>query len=213
MHGAFYPSEADQPHPSRARAIIKAHPEVRRLMTRNPWTALIAVSIVILQTAIAYGMGTLGFGYWWLSLLIAFCIGAFANHANYVIIHDATHNLIFGSKSWNKMVAIIADLPNLTSGAMGFRVYHLKHHSHQGDYEYDADLANHWEARLVGNKWYRKALWLMFFPIFQLTRPPRLKAITMRDRWFVLNLLCAAVYDVAVVYFCGWAGLVYLAFS
>lgn len=164
MQAFFHQSEFDQPHPSRARAIIKAHPEVRRLMVRNPYTALIATSLVIMQSAIAYGMGTLGFGYWWLSLLIAYCVGAFANHANYVIIHDATHNLILRSKSWNKMVAIIADLPNLTPGAMGFRVYHLKHHSHQGDYEYDADLANHWEARLVGNKWYRKALWLMLFP-------------------------------------------------
>ena len=133
MEAFFHQSEFDQPHPSRARAIIKAHPEVRQLMVRNPWTALIAVSIVVLQTVIAYAMGALGFGYWWLSLLIAFCIGAFANHANYVIIHDATHNLILRSSSWNKMVAIIADLPNLTPGAMGFRVYHLKHHSHQGD--------------------------------------------------------------------------------
>ena len=164
MQTTFHQSELDQPHPGRARAIIKAHPAVRQLMVRNPYTALITVSLLLMQTAIAYGMGKLGFGYWWLSLLIAYCIGAFANHANYVIIHDATHNLIFRSKSWNKMVAIIADLPNLTPGAMGFRVYHLKHHSHQGDYEYDADLANHWEAQLVGNKWYRKALWLMLFP-------------------------------------------------
>ncbi|PYL60906.1 MAG: fatty acid desaturase, partial [Verrucomicrobia bacterium] len=89
MQAAFYQSESDQPHPGRARAIIKAHPAVRELMVRNPWTALIAVSIVGLQTAIAYGMGTWGFSYWWLSLLLAFCIGAFANHANYVIIHDA----------------------------------------------------------------------------------------------------------------------------
>ncbi len=213
MQAFFHQSELDQPHPARARAIIKAHPEVRQLMVRNPYTALIALSLLIMQTAIAFGMGTLGFGYWWLSLLIAYCIGAFANHANYVIIHDATHNLIFRSKSWNKMVAIIADLPNLTPGAMGFRVYHLKHHSHQGDFEWDADLANHWEARLVGNKWYRKALWLMFFPFFQLTRPPRIKAITMCDRWFLVNLACAAAYDVAVVYFCGWAGLFYLVLS
>jgi len=158
MQEAFYQSESDQPHPGRARELIKAHPEVRQLMVRNPWTALIAVSIVILQTAIACAMGSLGFSYWWLSLLLAFCVGAFANHANYVIIHDATHNLIFRNPGWNKMVAVIADLPNLTPGAMGFRVYHLKHHAHQGDYEYDADLANHWEARLVGNKWYRKAI-------------------------------------------------------
>src|SRR5213079_3705109 len=95
MQAAFYQSESDQPHPGRARAIVKAHPEVRQLMVRNPWTALIAASIVVMQTAIAFGMGKLGFGYWWLSLLIAYCVGAFANHANYVIIHDATHNLIF----------------------------------------------------------------------------------------------------------------------
>src|SRR5438445_2343100 len=35
----------------------------------------------------------------------------------------------------------------------------------------------------------------------------------MRDRWFVVNFAFAVLYDVAVVYFCGWAGLVYLAFS
>src|SRR6266446_647316 len=68
MQAFFHQSEFDQPHPSRARAIIKAHPEVRRLMVRNPYTALIALSLVIMQSAIAYGMGTLGFGYWWLSL-------------------------------------------------------------------------------------------------------------------------------------------------
>jgi sphingolipid delta-4 desaturase len=213
MNAAFFQSELDQPHPARARAIVKAHPEVRQLMVRNPYTALIALGTVILQTTIAYLMGRLGFGYWWLSLIVAYCVGAFANHCNYVIIHDATHNLILPRKSWNIFVAILADLPNLMPGAMGFRVYHLKHHSHQGDYEYDADLANHWEARLVGNIWYRKALWLMLFAFFQLTRPPRLKAITMRDRWFVLNLVCALIYDIAVVLFCGWAGLLYLAFS
>ena len=69
MEAAFYQSEAEQPHPGRARAIIKAHPEVRQLIVRNPWTALIAVSIVLIQTGIAFGMGELGFGYCWLSLL------------------------------------------------------------------------------------------------------------------------------------------------
>ena len=59
MEVAFYQSESDQPHPGRARALIKAHPEVRELMVRNPWTALIAVSIVVLQTAIACTMGAL----------------------------------------------------------------------------------------------------------------------------------------------------------
>lgn len=213
MQAAFFQSGFEHPHGGRARALMKAHPEVRDLMVRNPWTALLALAIVVLQTSIAFWMSKLGADYWWLSLLIAYCVGAFANHANYVIIHDATHNLIFQNKSVNKLVAVLADLPNLTAGAMGFRVYHLKHHSHQGDYEHDADLANLWEARLVGNKWYRKAIWLMLFPIFQLTRPPRLKTITMWDRWFAMNFICAALYDAAIIYFFGWAGLLYLLFS
>jgi sphingolipid delta-4 desaturase len=108
------------------------------------------------------------------------------------------------------MVAIFADLPNLMPGAIGFGIYHLKHHSHQGDYEYDADLANQWEARLVGNRWYAKAIWLFLFPIMQLTRPPRIKALTMWNRWVFLNALCALTYNLAIIYFCGWAGFFYL---
>lgn len=192
---------------------MKAHPEVRQLFGRNPYTALILIFVLTLQTSIAYAMGRLGSGYWWLSVMIAFCVGAFANHCMYVIIHDATHNLIFKNKTWNKLAAIFADLANLVPGAIGFSVYHLKHHAHQGDYEYDADIASRWEARLIGNKWYRKALWLLLFPFFQLTRPPRLKAITMWSRWSVVNLCAAIAYDFAVVYFCGWAGLLYLVFS
>lgn len=213
MQQDFFTAEFDQPHPERTRAIMKAHPEVRQLFGRNPYTALILIFVLTLQTSIAYAMGRLGSGYWWLSVMIAFCVGAFANHCMYVIIHDATHNLIFKNKTWNKLTAILADLPNLVPGAIGFGVYHLKHHAHQGDYEYDADIANRWEARLIGNKWYRKALWLLLFPFFQLTRPPRLKAITMWSRWSAVNLLFAVAYDFALVYFCGWPGLLYLVFS
>ncbi len=58
-------------------------------MGRNPWTILIALSVVSLQTALAFVFGRLGFGYWWLSLLVAYGVGAFANHSMYVLIHDA----------------------------------------------------------------------------------------------------------------------------
>src|ERR1700736_1370499 len=210
MAAVFYQSELDQPHPARTRAIIKAHPEVRQLMVRNPYTALIALAVLLLQTSIAFWMGSLGFGYWWLSLLIAYLVGAFVNHTNYVVVHDATHNLLFQKKSWNNLIAIMADLPNLLPAAMGFRVYHLKHHSHQGAYELDIDLPSRWEARLVGNIWYRKAIWMMLFPGVQLPRPPRVKTYTMWSRWLFTSFACALAYDAAIIYFCGWAGLFYL---
>ena len=213
MQQDFLRAEFDQPHPERTRAIMKAHPEVRQLIGRNPYTVFIMLFVLILQVSIAYGMGKLGFHYWWVSMIIAYCIGAFANHCMYVIIHDATHNMVFTGKVWNKMVAIFADLPNLVPGAMGFNVYHLKHHAHQGDYDYDADLAGHWEAKFIGNKWYGKAFWLLFFPVFQVTRPPRLKAITFFGKWTFINLFFSLAFDALIVYFCGWAGLMYLVFS
>lgn len=213
MQRTFHQSEGDQPHPERTRAILKAHPEVRALFGRNPLTAWIALGVVGLQTALALIIGRLGWSYWWLSLLVAYGVGAFANHAMYVVIHDSIHNLVFRNRTLNKFVAILADLPNLVPGAIGFGVYHLKHHAHQGAYEYDADIASVWEARLIGDKWYRKALWLLFFPLFQITRPPRLKAITMWNRWIFINLLAIAAYDFAIVRGCGWAGFCYLAFS
>src|SRR5689334_9140646 len=113
---SFFHSELGHPHTSRARAIIRAHPEVRQLMGRNPWTLLIALTVVSLQTSLAFLLGKLGFGYWWLSLLVAYGVGAFANHAMYVLIHDAIHNLILPSKTLNKMIAIFADLPNVLPG-------------------------------------------------------------------------------------------------
>ena len=87
-------------------------------------------------------------------------------------------------------MAIIADLPNTVPTAMGFRCYHLKHHSHLGDYDYDADLPGHWEARIVGNRWYAKAIWLFGFAIVQVTRLGRLKGTVpmMGLGFFVLTV-------------------------
>ena len=171
----FFPAELKRPHPIRRMAILKAHPEVRALMGQDIWTFWITLGVVLGQAAMAYGLGRLGIGYWWLTLIVAWGIGAFPNHAMFVAIHDYTHNLVFKNVVLNKLGLILADLPNTMPTGMGFRCYHVKHHSHLGDYDFDADLPSRWEADLVGNKWYMKAGWLFFFAIFQLTRLERLK--------------------------------------
>ncbi len=210
----FHKSQIDQPHPQRTKEIMRAHPEVRTLIGRNPWTAAIMLFILSLQVGMAYVMGrVLPAEYWWVAPIAAWCIGAFANHTMYVIIHEATHNLVFMSRTANRWVAMMADLPNLVPGSMGFVVFHLKHHAHQGDYDQDADMANDWEARLIGNTAIGKALWLLFFPVFQVTRPARLKSINMWSKWTWINLGMAIVFDVAITYFCGWVGLLYLVCS
>jgi sphingolipid delta-4 desaturase len=208
---SFLPANPHRPHPLRRRAILEAHPEAAALIGIDPMTAAITLAVVIGQTIIAGIMGNLGLGYWWIALLTAYCIGAFANHAMFVVIHDAIHNLVFKSLALNKWVAILADLPNTFPTAMGFRCYHMKHHSHLGDYDYDADLPSRWEGRIVKNIWYRKALWLFFFAVFQLTRLSRLKGtVPMRGRWTFINIGSLLVYDAAVLYFLGANAFLYL---
>src|ERR1700744_5784392 len=210
---AFFVSAVDQPHPERSIAISTTRPEVRRLIGRNPWTALIALCVVILQVALAAAMGRLGLSCWWAAFLLAYGIGAFANHCLYVVIHDAAHRLIFRSRAANMLVAIFADMPNVMPTAIGFCIYHLKHHAHQGDYGRDADIASHWEARLIGRLWYRKALWLLLLPLVQLTRPARIKGILVVNRWSLVNIATAVTFDAAIVALFGWNALVYLGAS
>jgi sphingolipid delta-4 desaturase len=200
-----------RPHPPRKRAILAAHPEVAGLTGHDPLTAVITVAIVAGQVAIAGLLGALGFGYWWLALIVAFGVGAFANHALFVIIHDACHNAIFGKPAWNKWAGILADLPNTVPTAMGFRYYHIKHHSHLGDYDYDADLPSQWEARTFGQSWYGKAAWMFFFGAFQLMRLGRLRGtVPMWGRWTFINAACVLLFDVAVLIWLGPNALLYL---
>jgi sphingolipid delta-4 desaturase len=213
VRNEFYQSAAEQPHRQRTRTMLAAHPEIRVLFGENRWTFALIVAVVALQTSIAAGMGRLGVGGWWVAVIVAWCAGAFANHALYVMIHDATHNLIFRRRAPNQWAAILADLPNVFPAAMGFRVYHLQHHAHQGDYHLDADIANRWEARLVGHSPLGKALWLLCFPLFQLTRPPRLRAIRMWGAWNWANIAVNATYVALVYRFFGANAIVYLTAS
>jgi sphingolipid 4-desaturase/C4-monooxygenase len=202
---------ADRSHVQRRRAILESHPEVRDLFVRDINTFYITAAIFVGQVAIAAWMGHLGMSWWWLSLIVAYCVGAFANHAMFVIIHDSIHNAVFESPTLNKWNAILADLPNAFPTAMGFRCYHVKHHSHLSSYDYDADVPSEWEAKLVGNVWWKKAAWLFFFSIMQLTRLYRLKgSVPIWGKWTYINFAVIAVFDVAVVYFLGWGALLYL---
>lgn len=203
----FSYSNAPEPHRERTRALLQQHPEVRKLIGRNPYSAVIIVAVVALQMTLAFMLRDQP---WWLALLMAYAVGAFANHCLYVLIHEASHNLIFKGKMANILAGMVADLPNTVPGSISFRAYHLKHHSFQGDYYLDADLANRWEARLIGSSMLGKALWLLFFPVFQVLRPPRLKEIPFMNGWTIVNWVVVFGSDVLVLIFWGPVAILYL---
>ncbi|WP_026995124.1 fatty acid desaturase [Flectobacillus major] len=199
-----------EPHRIRTREIIKAHPEVKKLITKNPMTFAWILGCVSLQVVMAYLVKDQA---WWVILAAAWCIGAFPTHTLFVCIHEAAHNLIFKKPSWNVYAGIIANFPSLAPTAISFKNYHLKHHAFQGVHELDADLPDFWEAKLINNYFIGKMLWLLFFPIFQAIRTLRCLELAVFDRFVIMNIVCQLAFDAAIVYTMGWPALAYLGAS
>ncbi len=204
--GFSYSPEAE-PHKARTQAILREHPDVRKLIGRNPYSFLAIVALVALQVAAAAWIVGKP---WWVFLLVAYTVGAVANHALFVQIHECCHNLIFKKRILNTLAGCLANIPSAFPTSVSFQRYHLKHHSYQGVYELDADIPSEWEARLVGNSSIRKALWLALFPIFAAVHTMRVKEVKTFDRWILLNWVIVFGADVLIVMAFGWTALLYL---
>lgn len=191
----FARTDEREPHRDRTKAILQAHPEVRDLIGKNPATFFIILFTVALQITLA---ALLRDAPWWMIALVAYGVGAFADHALFVMVHECAHNLIFRSTWKNMMAAMLANLPQFFPSAVSFKRYHLKHHSFQGVHELDADLPGYWEAKLINNYSIGKALWLLLFPVFQITRTSRTREIPIVDRWIVLNWILQVSFNVAI---------------
>ena len=204
---AFVHSSEQEPHRIRTKQILKKHPEVRNLIGKNPYTFLVILGLVGLQLGLAFLVKDQA---WWVVLLVAYGIGAFADHALFVTIHEVSHNLLFKRKAFNTLAGIIANIPSVIPTSVSFQRYHLKHHSFQGIQELDGDLPYEWEVKITGRSTIMKALWLLLYPVVQITRTFRLKEIKPIDGWVILNFLVLAVTDSLILYFWGWGSVIYL---
>jgi sphingolipid 4-desaturase/C4-monooxygenase len=207
---SFTRSTEPEPHRGRTKAILRQHPEIRRLIGKNPSTFWLALGIVALQLVIAYLVRGQA---WWVVVAVAYVVGAFANHTLFVVIHECTHKLVFRRGTSNILTGLMANLPLAVPASVSFAKYHLKHHAYQGIYELDGDLPSLWEARLVGGSPWRKALWLALFPVIEGLRPLRLKEIPFWDGWLLVNTIVQFAFDIAVLVVLGPKALVYLVLS
>ncbi|MGE0769556.1 MAG: fatty acid desaturase [Hyphomicrobiaceae bacterium] len=207
---AFSQTSKAAPHRSRAKTIVRELPELRQLFGPNRWSFAVILGVVALQMAMAALLGRQPF---WMAIIVAWLIGAFCNHAMYVMIHEAAHRLIFRQGFANDIAAIIADSVNVIPAAISFRSHHLEHHAHQGVLDRDADLASQWEARLVGHSSLLKGCWLLLFPLFAALRPTRVRRVRSPVGMMVLNWLVVLGVDALVVWHLGPTALLYLALS
>src|SRR3954466_11491925 len=102
---SFAFSKEREPHRDRTKELLISHPELRRYIGKNPYTFLIIVICVALQVGIGYILRDAA---WWMILPSAFFFGAYVSHALWTLIHECSHNLIFGKSYWNTLAGIIA---------------------------------------------------------------------------------------------------------
>src|ERR1700679_759161 len=203
----FVYSVKQEPHRLRTRQILQQHPDVRKLIGKNNYTFFAVLGLVLFQVAMAWLVKGSS---WWIIVGAAYLLGAFADHSLFVMIHECAHHLLFKSRAANRLAGILSNLPQLFPSSVSFEKYHIKHHSFQGVHELDADLPNKWEAKLISNSFLGKALWLLFFPIFQIFRLSRLKEIHPIDGWIITNFVLQALFTAAIWYFMGWHAIVFL---
>ncbi|KAI0360427.1 dihydroceramide delta-4-desaturase [Trametes cingulata] len=200
----------EEPHRTRRMAIMKAHPEVTKLMGHEPLTKWVVLGVVSLQIAIACllrRMHPLSP----LFLLCAYVVGGTANHNLFLAIHEITHNLAFKSVKANKTLAVFANLPIGIPYSAAFKRYHIEHHKYLGEDGIDTDLPTRFELLCLNN-----VLGKVFFATFQILfyalRPGfvRTQAFT---QWHFVNLVTQLVFDYVLVKTFGARPLIYLLMS
>lgn len=120
-------SAGRNPHIDRAKRLVRSHPGVRGLFGPYPPSALWAGVVVAGQLFLAW---TLSDAHRLVNYAAAYFVGAFASHALFVLIHDASHNLILHGGLANRLIGILCNVGQGFPSAMSFRAYHLLRHGH-----------------------------------------------------------------------------------
>jgi len=197
-----------EPHAARTRQLLAAHPELRALAGPTPTSAAWTIGLVITQCSLALLVGHRS---WMLWVPCAYVIGATIDHALWALIHDCSHNLMFRSRTANRLIAIVGNVPLVFPAAMSFCKYHLLHHRHMGDLELDAGIPGPTESRVIGRSGVAKAIWVAGTALVQgVIRPRRLTRVRLLDGWTAINIVFQLAAVALLVRWAGMAPLEYL---
>jgi len=116
-------------HRERARAMLRSHPEIRKLLGRAASTAVWCLLFAGGQLAVAAAMSHVP---WWALIAVAWLVGCWINVCLFQLAHECNHGLVFRSKSWNRWLFTFTSLPMFLSGHHTWWVEHLVHHNDLG---------------------------------------------------------------------------------
>jgi len=215
----FIYSDEAEPHKSRKAAILRAHPEVTKLMGPEWRTKYIVGATVALQVFMAW----LTLEWKWPAYIAAvYVVGATANHSLFLAIHELAHNL-GAERQWaNKLIAMTANMPIGIAYCVTFKPFHMEHHRYQGHDGRDTDVPCGLECYMITDSafgyvdhTFRKAFF-MFGQIFAYAlRPMCVKPdlVPIGDPFLTLNWVVQLSFDATMVYCFGLNAMLYFLLS
>jgi sphingolipid 4-desaturase/C4-monooxygenase len=204
----FHEMIHDEPHVTRRKQIIAAHPEVKELFQTDRTSLVVLVLIIVVHFTILYYVKSAS---WPVYLLSLYCIGATLCHSTQALVHDLTHFTCFESVILNKLTAILCNLPNGIPSAISFGRYHKDHHVYMNIRGIDSDLPTDWEIRTF-NTPLRKLFFLVFLPFFYAIRPFFIRPKSP-ESMEILNMVIIFSTDYIIYRLWGPAALAYMILS
>lgn len=206
----FQWSYTEEPHATRRKEILAAHPEMKNLFGPDRSLPFVVTAMVLTQVAMAFALRDSD---WTLVFIQAYLVGATFNHSLNLAIHEISHNLAFGNSRLfaNRFFGIFANLPAGIPFSISFKKYHLEHHRYQGSEVLDTDIPTELEGRFF-NSTPRKLLWLALQPLFYAFRPLIVYRKAVCDLE-VVNLIAQLAFDYFIWQYAGAKGLTYFLFG
>ena len=198
----------DEPHASRRREILKAHPEVRKLFGHE-WRSKYLCTFLLVIPQIWLSWATMDLG-WPAYIFVAYVFGATITQALFLAIHELAHNLFFKSPQANRYFAMVANWPIGIPYCVPFRGYHLEHHKWQGIDGIDTDIPSRLEGKVIRGP-VTKALWCCCQILTYALRPMFIKAQDVTTN-HVLNWASQIAFDLVIFALWGWRPLFYFVF-
>lgn len=199
-----------EPHHRRRVALLAQHPEIRSLFGFDPTTIAVTIAVFALQMMLAVALVKLAAPLW-LTLMIAYTVGAILSHWLGQTIHETAHNLAARTPLANQALAWFANVPMLFPIAATFHRYHLDHHRYLGLESRDTDLPHSFEVKAIGSSRIKKGLWLFFYFFVYSLRG--LTFIKRPNRAEIFNALVQLTATLAIAQMFGTTAIIYLAAS
>lgn len=200
----------EEPHATRQKIIIAAHPEIKKLMGPDPRSKYYCAATVALQVvcAIYCAQPTTS---WLQFCLIGYVIGGTCNHSLTLAIHEMSHNLFFKGSTKNVWYSYFANFPLVIPYSASFKKYHLEHHRFQGLDGVDTDIPTAAEGFFFTTP-FRKFLWVLFQPFFYAVRPLLICPKPLQEKDFY-NIITQGIFLFSLYKYAGLSAIFYLLFS